>query len=85
MLPTLSQAEADYEVLMRTITEEKALHTSRMADLRREEDRLSGERAEVEREKERVEREREKLADQAHQIRQQSAQIDRMTEVSWQN
>ncbi|XP_005109995.2 fas-binding factor 1 [Aplysia californica] len=77
-----SQAEADYEVLIRTISEEKAQHSSRMQELQREEDRLATEKSKVEREKNILDQEREKLADQAHQIRQQSAQIDHMTEAA---
>ena len=77
-----TQAEADYEILTRTIQEEKSQHAQRLQELRKEEERVERERGKADRERAQLEAEREELAQQARQIRQQSEQIDQVTEVS---
>ncbi|RUS83715.1 hypothetical protein EGW08_008511 [Elysia chlorotica] len=76
------QAEADYEILTRTIQEEKSHHAQRLADVQREEERIERERAKADRERAQLDGEREALAKQARQIRQQSEQIDQVTETA---
>ncbi|CAL1530619.1 unnamed protein product [Lymnaea stagnalis] len=77
-----SQAEAEYEVLMRTIAEEKSHQASRLRELQREEERIVSERSKLEREKAQLEVDQERLAKQARQIREQSEEIDRVTEAA---
>ncbi|CAG5132036.1 unnamed protein product [Candidula unifasciata] len=77
-----SQAEADYELLMRTIAEEKSYQSTRKQELQREEERIALERSRLDRERKMLEQDQEKLAAQARQIREQSEQIDHLTEAA---
>ncbi|BFZ02757.1 hypothetical protein BsWGS_05795 [Bradybaena similaris] len=77
-----SQAEADYEVLMRTIAEEKSYQNTRKQELHKEEERIALEKSRLDRERNLLEQDKEKLASQAHQIREQSEQIDHLTQAA---
>ncbi|XP_041362212.1 fas-binding factor 1 homolog [Gigantopelta aegis] len=77
-----AQAKAEFEVLMKSIAEERAKSASKMQELRSEEDRIIAERARLERERTNLEHEKEKISNLALQVKQRSTEIESLAEMS---
>ncbi|XP_050390456.1 fas-binding factor 1 homolog [Patella vulgata] len=78
----MAQTEAEYEVLTKSIAEEKTRSSARKQELQMEEDRIANERGCLEREKFSIEKEKERLSNMALQMKSKSAEIDSMTEMA---
>ena len=80
-LPSL-QSQAEYDVLMKTISEEKARAAERMRELRQEEERISAERDRFHERTAALEQEKQRLEKLALNVRQRSEELDAISEVS---
>ncbi|XP_067671245.1 fas-binding factor 1 homolog [Haliotis asinina] len=77
-----AQAEAEYDVLVKSIAEERSKSSQRLQELHREEDKIDAERTRLEREKAKIDAEKERLSDLAIQVKQKSAEVESMSEMA---
>lgn len=77
-----SQGSAEYEGLMKTVSEESTKLARRSQEIAKEEERLSSERARLELDKARVLQEKETLADLARRLRERSGEVEQMCQAA---
>lgn len=75
------QAEAEYQVLMKTIEEERKRAAERMRNLQKEEDRVLAERDNLNQSMAGLEHEKRQLEQLALNLKQRSTELEAMSEV----
>nr|KAG5714744.1 hypothetical protein BaRGS_000232 [Batillaria attramentaria] len=75
-----AQAQAEYDVLTKTISEEKTRAAERMRELQREEERINRERDSFHQRSAALEQEKERLEKLALNLKQRSAELDAVSE-----